>query len=182
MKINEIVNKRTIVLASVGAVLIGGASVFAVQSNQPVNNASNVPVVAEAAPKKEVKVEEVEQVAIVEQEQVVEAPVATIHQTQAPVEEAPTQPQITYKWAAEMAEAGVPESDYGYITDMVLNEHGWREYRHDPSAKIWRRHEHCNPRAEGLVNCIKYAVGWCNVNHGSIKAAYDQWTGVRNDF
>lgn len=176
----KILNKRNVVLSSVGLAMISGAGVFAYNVNQPV--APLVSVVEEKEPEV-ASIEQVEKVELKEPklevaEQTVPPTVQPVQQPEPVVETQEVTEPVVYKWAAEMAEAGVAESEYGYITDMVLNEHGWREYRHDPSAKLWQRSGMCNPREYGLAQCIKSAVHWSVTHYGSIKNAHDAW--VRN--
>jgi hypothetical protein len=52
--------------------------------------------------------------------------------------EAPVEPQAkpqTYKWAAEMTAAGIAAADHGYVTDMVLEDSGWRLVMRDKT--VW---------------------------------------------
>jgi hypothetical protein len=100
---------------------------------------------------------------VVEKEQTV-APVAPEVVAQpAPVEEAtPVQPQVTqveqevtYKWAKEMSEAGISESDYALVTEMLLDDNGWRT----TGERVWYK----STRTIGagtLVGNLKFANDW----------------------
>lgn len=88
---------------------------------------------------------------------VVPAPAKTtkspVTEPEAPVE-AQTRPQ-TYKWAAEMSAAGIDVADHGYVTDMVLEDFGWRMVmREKPVWHLARQTQ--GTLTEQLVQVSKY--------------------------
>jgi hypothetical protein len=70
---------------------------------------------------------------------------------------------VVYKWAAEMQEAGIAEENYGIVTEILLDENGWR--KPDGSGeKIWR-YSTSQIGAGTLVGSLKFAQGWVADNY-----------------
>ena len=99
---------------------------------------------------------------------VVEAAPATT-QASAPIAPAPAP---TYIYSEVIRAAGIASSDDGYVTDMVLNDHGWRVY----GPNTW---SHANQANEGNSEPLVWNIGRVNhyviATYGSWSAAHDAW-------
>lgn len=58
-------------------------------------------------------------------EETVVSPAPTPEAQSTSSEPAPAQAPVAYKWAAEMAAAGIAEADYGHVTALLLDDNGW---------------------------------------------------------
>lgn len=82
-----------------------------------------------------------------------EATAEPVVEPEAPVE-AETKPQ-TYKWSAEMTAAGIAAADQGYVTDMVLEDFGWRVVMREKPVWHLARQTH-GTLTEQLIQVNKY--------------------------
>ena len=95
---------------------------------------------------------------------------------------APVEQPRTYKYAADMAAAGIAESDYGYVTDMLLEEeaasdHGWRVVPQGGRA-VWYR---AMRAPEGtLSNKLDWANRYVFATYGTWEVAHRQYVRAGN--
>ncbi len=84
------------------------------------------------------------------------------------------QPQpASYTYAADMTGVGIAESDQGYVTEMLLDDNGWRT----SGDNLWRGF---NDIDGSLKDRLNYASTWVRTNYGSWAAAYQQYKNTGN--
>lgn len=176
MKFKKIGSKKIniVIAASAAVVVVGGAGVMAMQNQPKHENTDHVQsAVTEIVPEikkpagEEVKPEE--SVTQPVDQQPTPQPVQTVEE---PVAPAP----IAYKWSNEMAAAGIAESDYGYITDMLLNDEGWKLI----GDKVWQNAAKCWIANKDIVLCLKSAQSWVKEYHGTWAQANAIWNRAGN--
>lgn len=94
------------------------------------------------------------------------------------VSQAPVAP-IVYKWADQMAAAGISESDYGYVTTMLLDDNGWRT----TGTPLWQGNAvtvGIGNNAESIPPMLQRAVRWVAKYEGTWAVAYDRWNTAGN--
>ncbi|MEB0287214.1 hypothetical protein QN355_11680 [Cryobacterium sp. 10S3] len=77
--------------------------------------------------------------------------------------------QPAYTYSAEMSAAGVSQADYGYVTDMVLGDHGWRTV----GPALWKYAT--RNASEGLFWNLQRVDHYVSITYGSWAAAHDAW-------
>lgn len=171
----KILDKRNIVLSSVGIAMLSGAGVFAYNVNQP-----DKPLVS-VAEEKEPEVASVEKVEKVKLEEpkleITEkttAPVAQIVQEPDPVPQVEEPAPVTYKWAAEMEAAGISESDYGIVSQLVLDDNGWVR----AGRNAWYKGGECWMLYHNMVSCLKYADAEIKNTAGTWQNASKRWLTI----
>lgn len=168
----KILNKRNVVLSSVGFAMISAAGVVAYNVNQPATPVVNV--VEEKEPEV-TNVEKVEEVKL--EEPAVELNTATtppVAQTPAPAPQPQTPAPVTYKWAAEMATAGIAESDYDIVTQLLLDDSGWVFV----GRSAWYKAGECWANYRDLVGCLTIANLHINRTAGTWDKASQNWLTV----
>ena len=166
--------RKKLIITSALTVALAGAGITTVMAAQQHNTPKHV---ASAEKKAETK----STPAPATETQVQEAPAASV----APVEQAapvqataPSAPeQPVYKWADQMAAAGIAESDYGYVTEMVLNDAGWRL----SGPGLWQRAQTTWQSCGGdLVQCLQRADVWVKQYHGTWAQAHELYVRAGN--
>lgn len=178
VKIVGNMKKWILVLISASVVVSTSAFVFAAVANRQeedntITKNTSTPMVKQEEDK-EIKVE-------VEEPQPVSSPQPPQPpQPTSPVSQPASQPTapepVVYKWTQEMSAAGITETDYGYVTDMVLDENGWRI---DYSKKLWQ-HAYIASKKSSLVESIQYADRWVKLHHGTWQQANEIWNRAGN--
>jgi len=95
--------------------------------------------------------------------------------------EQPSEPSVpdprpqpaSFNYVAEMDAVGIAQSDYGYVTEMLLDENGWRT----SGDNLWRGF---NDIDGSLKDRLNYASTWVRTNYGSWAAAYQQYKNTGN--
>lgn len=180
MKIKKVIPTKLILISAVIIGIGAGATAYMVkplkQPNQAKGNAS-----IRVADEDRHKVNEQAipgQVQAAPEAPVAESPTETttnpVAGPEAPVA-AETTPQ-TYKWAAEMNAAGIAAADHGYVTDMVLEDFGWRVVMRDKS--VW----HLARQTQGtLVEQLVQVNKYVEVRYaGSWVAAHSEYVSKGN--
>jgi hypothetical protein len=72
-----------------------------------------------------------------------------------------------------MTGVGIAESDQGYVTEMLLDDNGWRT----SGDNLWRGF---NDIDGSLKDRLNYASTWVRTNYGSWAAAYQQYKNTGN--
>ncbi|MET4003875.1 hypothetical protein ABIB48_002613 [Arthrobacter sp. UYCu511] len=166
-------------LILISATILGigaGATLYMVQETQPAEEKSSLivkqdplPPIQYAEPSKPV----------------LEAPAAssvndttTNPSTNPEAPESPTVQPQAHKFAAEMAAAGISESDFGIVEQLVLDNNGWRVYSANPDQPIWRLARQTKGE---LTSQLKDVVLYVQVTYdGSWSAAQDSYVNRGN--
>jgi len=104
------------------------------------------------------------------------AAVAATTEPEQPSEPSTPDPQpqpASFKYVAEMDAVGISQNDYGYVTEMLLDENGWRT----SGDNLWRGF---NDIDGSLKDRLNYASTWVRTNYGSWAAAYQQYKNTGN--
>lgn len=79
----------------------------------------------------------------------------------------------TYQWSDAMALAGINAADYGSVTDMVLDDSGWRIV----GPNLWQ-----HALSAGATQTLEFNLARVNyyvgVTYGSWASADDTWTNT----
>jgi hypothetical protein len=179
MKMKKVIPTKLILIS---AVLIGigaGATAHMVKPLKPEQANDNASIRIAVEDRDKVNEQAIPgQVQTAPEAPVAEAPAET---TTNPVvgPEAPVEPEAqprTYKWAAEMNAAGIAAADHGYVTDMVLEDSGWRMMvREKP---IW----HLARQTQGtLIEQLTQVNNYVEVRYaGSWAAAHSEYVSRGN--
>jgi hypothetical protein len=165
-------HKKLAISMAVGVVLTGAGVASAATIQNQVNSANTEQVVEQQ--EEPVKAVEIKEMKKIEEEPAkpVEAPQSVSNEPTAPVVtqsepvEAPAQPQ--YKFAAEMAAAGIAEADYGLASDYLLDDNGWIR----SGANAWSKASECHAMYNDIVACLTYA-------NNNVKTYWGTWANAR---
>lgn len=165
--------KQTILTAGVGALVVGSSVSALVLLNQP--NQHNPVAQATNQPHATLNVTDDNAQAPDEPttQPVDVSPTPSVVPTDSP---APAPAPVTYKWSADMAKAGIASSDYDYVTQMVLDDNGWRT----SGPKLWQKYNAPFGGDGSLSAHIAFANRWVLQYHGSWSAAYNLWVNAGN--
>lgn len=86
--------------------------------------------------------------------------------------------QPTYKFADEMAANGIAESDYGYVTDMVLDTYGWRMAQRYPDKPLWHLARQTRGDLTEQLRQVNFYVS--KFYEGSWSRAHETYVQTRN--
>jgi hypothetical protein len=156
MKIKKVLPTKSILIS---AILIGigaGATTYMVNPPEQANDNASIRIADEDRDKVNetgipIQVETVPETPVVQ----AAAETTTNPSTDAEAPTAPAAQPQTYKWSAEMNAAGIAPADHGYVTDMVLEDFGWRmAVREKPVWQLARQTQ--GTLTEQLVQVNKY--------------------------
>lgn len=178
MKIKkQVITKKKLIIASAAIVVagIGGAVAMASQPHQATKTAAvNATVQTATTPDTTVQPTTTDTTdTTAPMTQPVAAPATDTTTTSPAPAPAPVAP--TYQFAVAMANAGIAQSDFGYVTDMVLDSNGWRL----TGPNLW---QHANANNDGYNESITWNLGRVNyyvtATYGSWSAADAQWVST----
>ena len=133
--------KKLLITASILSLTYVGLSLYTATPSETIKTVVNT--VTES--KEVIEAETTPVAAVVVEEEITPVQTQTIQ-----VEE-----EVIYKWAAEMREAGIAESDYSFVTEMLLDDNGWRT----TGEHVWYKSKR-TIGAGTLVGNLKFANDW----------------------
>ena len=166
--------KKKLIIGSVLTVALLGAGVTTAMT---VKQDKQTPVSHTQPVEKPAKKQEIKEAIVSAPEPVlVEQP----PQSQPTLQEEPVAPPVepqTYKWADQMAAAGIAPEHYAFVTDMVLTDDGWRLFGNRVWQGAGRAWAVCH---SDLSLCITHANEWVLRHHGSWEQANYIWNRAGN--
>ncbi|MDP9694481.1 UNVERIFIED_ORG: type IV secretory pathway VirB10-like protein [Arthrobacter globiformis] len=158
MKIRKQLAAKTILISAIIMGMGAGATAYMVKPLKPAQDKGNASIQIADEDRDKINQKAVPgKVSAPEAPVVAEKPAETttspVAEPEAPVEPE-TKPQ-TYKWADEMNAAAIAAADHGYVTDMVLEDFGWRVVMRD--KPVWHlARQTQGTLTEQLVQVNKY--------------------------
>jgi hypothetical protein len=179
-KMKNIKHKKIVTSVAIGIALTGAGVASAATIQTQTNNAAEIV---------EEQVEAVEAVEIKEMKKIEEEPAKPVEAPQnvpeQPTETVTVQAETTqepeqrqFKFAAEMAAAGIAEADYGLASDFLLNDDGWIR----AGAQAWTKGATCWFQHVNIVHCLMFAKQEVDTLYGgSWQTARSKWRTVQMD-